>query len=249
MKDQFFGNRHDYIKYALLRRLTYGSGVRTTVCWMLTPPVERYGGGQTQYLREPGARSYRPIDEELFEFLRGTVYVRGERSVRVIEESGLLHDTNFFRDELTDSAAHRTAYFREFLRMAGGRELVFFDPDNGLEPTNVRYGQERSSKYLYRSEVAATFYEGHSLLVYQQRPRFTPMMTTVERVANSLLELAEHAEQVHVFYSGLASFALAPHPNHAKAFSKPVAEIEQGHWPGNMQTVTYLRDSEVDREA
>lgn len=242
MKDQYFGNRHDYIKYALLRRLTRDNGVRTAVCWMLTPPVEQKSGGQTSYLREPGARSYRPIDEELFYFLREAVYIREERAVSVIEESGLLHDTIFYRDRLTDNAGHRTKFFKEFLRLAEGCELIFFDPDYGLEPTNVRYGQERSSKYLCRYEVAVTFSEGHSLLVYQQRPRYTPMMGVVERVANSLSELAEDADQVYVFSSGLAAFALVVHPNHAIAFTKSVAEIEQEHWPGNMKTVTYRRD-------
>ena len=145
MKDQYFGNRHDYIKYALLRCLTRDNDVRTAVCWMLTPPVEHYGGGLTSYLRKPSALSYRPIDEELFKCLREAVCIREERAVSVIEESGLLHDTSFCRDQLTDSAAHRTKYFKEFLRLAEGRELLFFDPDNGLEPTNVRYGQERSS--------------------------------------------------------------------------------------------------------
>ena len=239
MKDQYFGNRHDYIKHALLRRLTRDNGVRTAVCWMLTPPVEHDSGGLTSYLREPGARSYRPMDVELFEFLREAVCIREERAVSVIEESGLLHDTSFYRDRLTDSASHRMKYFKEFLGLAQGCELGFFDPDYGLEPTNVRYGQERSSKYLCRYEVAVTFNEGHSLLVYQQRPRYTPMMVIVERLANSLFELAEDAVQVYVFRSGQAAFALVVHPNHATAFTKPVAEIEQEHWPGNMQTVTY----------
>lgn len=249
MKDQNFGNRHDYIKYALLRRLTRDNGVRTAFCWMLTPPVEQQSGGLTSYLREPGARSYRPIDEELFDFLREAVCIRRERAVSVIEDSGLLRETSFYRDLLTDSAAHRTRYFKEFLRLAEGCELVYFDPDYGLEPTNVRYGQERSSKYLCRYEVAVIFNEGHSLLVYQQRPRYTPMMVIVERVAKNLFELAEDADQVYVFRSGLAAFALVVHPNHAKAFTKSIAEIEQEHWPGNMQIVTYHRDDEVGREA
>lgn len=51
-----------------------------------------------------------------------------------------------------------------------GVELVFFDPDNGLE-TSLCKGRKNSSKYLYLDEVDAFYASGKSVLIYQHFPR------------------------------------------------------------------------------
>lgn len=49
-------------------------------------------------------------------------------------------------------------------------DLVFFDPDNGLE-VSLPKGRKNSSKYLYLDEAAAFYEAGKSLLIYQHFPR------------------------------------------------------------------------------
>jgi hypothetical protein len=50
VKNQYFGDINDYRKYALLRALTNCGGIRTTICWMLTPDDGRGDGGFMDYL-------------------------------------------------------------------------------------------------------------------------------------------------------------------------------------------------------
>ena len=52
----------------------------------------------------------------------------------------------------------------------GDRDLVFFDPDNGIE-RSIPIGRRGSSKYIYWNEIVATFESGASILVYQHFPR------------------------------------------------------------------------------
>jgi hypothetical protein len=47
MKNQYFGDVNDYRKYGLLRSLTAGGRITTTVCWMLTPDDGRPDGRLT----------------------------------------------------------------------------------------------------------------------------------------------------------------------------------------------------------
>jgi hypothetical protein len=55
-------------------------------------------------------------------------------------------------------------------RMAGA-DVVFLDPDNGLQIRSCRYGARRSSKFVYWSERRALWARGHSIVVYQHLPR------------------------------------------------------------------------------
>ncbi len=89
------------------------------------------------------------------------------RDTNVIEASGLLPNTRFYTQLLTDNTDERKTYFDGFLKSSQGRGLVCFDPDNGLEVKSVKYGRKQSSKFLYMHEVSESFNKGHSLLIYQ----------------------------------------------------------------------------------
>ncbi len=52
MKNQYFGDIYDYIKYGLLRRLSPKGEVSTTLCWMLTPNDQGKDGHRISYLED-----------------------------------------------------------------------------------------------------------------------------------------------------------------------------------------------------
>ena len=250
MKDQYFGDVKDYFKYAIIRRLTRSNGVRTAVCWMLTERVEGKEGHKTNYLSERQAGGWCPIDPPLFDCLREAVCARGERRVSVIEKSGLLHDTSFYREPLPGTAIERKEYFGEFLRRARGRELVFFDADTGLNPPSKTYGQRPSRAHLFSHEVAAAFNGHHSLLIFQDRPRFEYIEIAVQRLATTVFRNVIGAYRVDVFHTRQVSFALVPHPIHSGRFPKQVAGIKQEDWPGSFCTRSFVRNAGgIHREA
>jgi hypothetical protein len=241
MKNQYFGDVNDYRKYGLLRILQRVGGMRIAVCWMLTPDdppevrAKRNDGKFITYL-DDDANGWH--DRKLFRELRRAVK-RDDRDVAVFEQSNLLpRDAVFWSEKLTDSRAARAAWFEGFWTEAAGTDLVFFDPDNGLEvkskPLGVR-GRKDSSKYLYWREVKDAAKLGHSVLVYQHFPR-VKREPYIERRAAKLRSKCG-VTQVIALRTSHVVFLFAPRPEHRERLEGAVAEVER-RW-GDEITVTH----------
>lgn len=169
MKHQYFGDVNDYRKYGLLRCLVESTGVRVGVCWMLTAPDGRRDGRKTEYLRTPAA--WKRYDPELFDLLHRFVHKHKQRSLEVMARQRIIPRARYFSSMLTDDRQQRSAYFASMHSSLQSADLIFFDPDNGLEVNSVRLGSRGSSKYLYWHEVAETWESGKGILLYQHFPR------------------------------------------------------------------------------
>jgi hypothetical protein len=165
MKNQYFGDVNDYRKYGLLRALTGMGKISTAVCWMLTPDDGSTDGKFVNYLRDP--LRWRHNDPELFDTLRRALLVSSVRGVIAAEESKILPASVLFSEALPDDSEKRKRYFESFWSMAAECDLIFFDPDNGIEVRSKPNGCKGSSKYLYWPELADAFIRGKSVLVYQ----------------------------------------------------------------------------------
>lgn len=168
MKEQYVGDENDYRKYALLRALA-ASSLKLGVCWMLTPPDGRADGNKLGYLNNPAR--WRHYDPQVFDLLHATVHVNAARKLDAVERSGLLQDARFVNDVVPDRADLRREYFASALAALKGVDLVFFDPDNGIEVKSKPKGSKDSSKFVFLDEIAPTFAAGHSVLIYQHFTR------------------------------------------------------------------------------
>ena len=167
MKNQYYGDINDYKKYGLLRVLC--ADVPITLCWMLTPDDPGPDGGKIAYLSQPAR--WRHYDPELFDHLEHQVVKQKHRHVSAFEQSGLLPQCRYFSQVTPDDADGRKRYFEDLLQFCEGSDLIFFDPDNGLEVKSVPFGRTRSSKYLYWQEVKQAWKRGFSLLIFQHFTR------------------------------------------------------------------------------
>lgn len=147
MKDQYFGDVNDFRKYGLLRVLAGPDRLRLGVCWMLTAPDGRSDGEFLAYLDQP--KNYRHRDPVLFDWLRQVVGAEKDRRTARIEASTILGSALFQPRLLADALREREAYFAECAEKFAGCDLVFFDPDTGLEVKSVPCGRRNSCKYLY----------------------------------------------------------------------------------------------------
>jgi len=164
MKNQYFGDINDYRKYGLIRILSDGGIIRTGICWMLTPDDTRTDGKFTQYLAKP--EEYKKFDPDLYDFL-GQCLRADVRDIKEVINSNKFSNTVFYDPILEDDAVKREQYFSNMFKLFQDVDLIFFDPDNGLEIKSKSLGQKDSSKYLYWSEVIKSFEMGHSILMYQ----------------------------------------------------------------------------------
>jgi hypothetical protein len=225
MKDQYFGDVNDFRKYALLRSLA-GSDLRLGVCWMLTEPDGRNDGGFISYLQE--AHMYRHLDPPLFDLLQLAVDRENDRRVTRIEVSGLLGSGPFHTEFVNDNAQQRMQYFASFHSRASSCDLMFFDPDNGLEVKSVRPGRRRSSKYVYWNEVRAAYFAGASVLIYQHFP-YLPRDKFIDK---KCAELRQHtgARFMASFRTPHVVFFLASQPKHEIPFHERIESLKS-HWP------------------
>lgn len=222
MKNQYFGDINDYLKYALLRALSGGGELRTLVAWMLTPDDGSGDGRKLGYLSQPAR--YRPLDPELFDFLT-TAAGHPDRGVSLIEVSGLLPDSRYHSEFLSDALPAREKYFRELAGLYPEADWVFFDPDNGFEIPSCSAGRRNSAKFLYGTELAYAYRSGLSVLLYQHFPReardsFIPRLQ--ERLAAET-----GAPEVIPLITSQVGFFLVPQEQHRAHFWKRIALLVQ----------------------
>ncbi len=169
MKNQWFGDIHDFRKYGLLRFL---SGTRQfhhiMVAWMLTPPQSNDPCGKYRsFVNHPG--QWKDCDKDLFEELREFNNGDKERKVKNAFDLGILSSQIFssFGDNEQYLSNHREDYFREMKESYC--DLVFLDADNGLEVASMTEKKKKKPQYILYEEVESLYAAGKSVLIYQHR--------------------------------------------------------------------------------
>ena len=145
MKNQYFGDINDYKKYSLLRHLSGWGQLKTVVCWLLTRDDNGGDGNHIKYLKQPD--KWKVYDTTLYELLEQRVSKQGIRNIKVIENSELILNCSFYSEIIDDDTKLRQVYFSKFFEFIKDADLVFYDPDNGLEVKSVPLGKKKSSKY------------------------------------------------------------------------------------------------------
>lgn len=229
MKNKYFGDVNDYRKYGLLRCLIEGSQLRLGIVWMLTADDTRSDGEFRSYLEQP--HRWQSYDPQLYGRLGQLRDPSNSRSVRRAVEWDLLPGAAYFNDLLTDDREARDEYFKGARIATTGCELVFFDPDNGIEVASVRRGSRTSSKFLYWSEAKETFLTGKSVVVYQHFPRINR-----ERfIASMVLEFRKRLAPalIDTYSSAHVVFLVAGHTDHAGRLTV-AADLVSKRWWGQM---------------
>ena len=246
MQDRYTGDVGDFAKYGILRQLLQpaasGRDLRLAVLWYLIDDEDINSDGKhISYLRDDRIRA---CDPTLHDMLRLLVH-SGERNVANLEKSGVLplDRTVFFsvrllalqgRKQLDISAMEvRRRWFSRALAASEATDLVFLDPDNGIEVNSVPPSSSKSAKYVYLDEVAAISDRGQSLLIYQHHNRTTPAETQVRRALIKLRLAAPQCSSVTAitFRRGsVRSFFLLPSKSHSDILRANMTNLKLGAW-------------------
>ena len=180
MQDRYVGDVGDFGKYGLLRSLCrgdeHGAALRLGVLWYRFDDDSSAAndGRHTDYLFAPSRheRFLRQCDPDLFE--RMLHLVKNDRSIAAVEANGVLPaDTVFFSEGLSfkgtsfgERSVKRQKWLNAGLRRVEDAEIVFFDPDNGLEVPSRSCRSLMGSKYVYYDDLQSCWERGQSLVVY-----------------------------------------------------------------------------------
>lgn len=196
--------------------------MRIAVCWALTDDDGLSDGRKISYLKEPV--KWRRHDPIVFEQLRKDILIKRERKVENIEISNIISNSKYFKRHLKDEEEDRDNFFRDFHGFAQGVDLVFFDPDNGLEIKSIPRGRVKSSKYIYLSELENFYNMGQSLLIYQHFPRVN-REEYIDSLASRIFGIT-YASSLFMFITSHVLFLLIPQPRHEEYFRRSSKDIE-----------------------
>lgn len=227
MKDQYFGDVNDYRKYGLLRILQSNSESRLLVAWMLTPEDGSDDGGLRSYLRD--SETWQRFDHQLFAGL-SSLLRSCSPSVSMIERVQLLPRASYYSKLVPDMGNKREIWFTELLAKAQDADLVFMDPDNGIEIKSMHIGRKNSSKYVFWSEIRDLWRLDCSILIYQHFPR-KPRSAFAQGLAHEF-QIRIGADFVEAFLTPHVLFLLAAQERHLRQFRDAIAMLRQ-RWPAD----------------
>jgi hypothetical protein len=246
MQDRYTGDVGDFAKYGLLRQLLQpsasGQELRLAVLWYLIDDEDSNSDGKyISYLRDNRLRSCDPV---LHDTLK--VFIDGNtRKVASLETSGLLAPdrTVFYSDRLASVKTQRQGdfpavdarrrWFSRALEISEAADLVFLDPDNGLEVASVPPSSPKASKYVFLHEVAAIAERGQSLLIYQHHNRSAPAEAQIALAMKKLRSAAPHSSSVIAitFRGGsVRSFFLLVASSHREILHSHMANVKSSTW-------------------
>ena len=252
MQNRFCCDQGDFGKYGLLRRLccadAHGEALHIGLFWYLVPDEAGSSNGKlTGYLRDTAAnrREYRACDPELWDCLKWHLHP-DRRNIRAIQESGILAPDTVYFDELLEWPAHlransdaerrrriehRKMWWQRGFDRTSGCQVIFFDPDNGLEVTVPEYGR-KGPKYTFIDEVVPFYKRGQSLVIYQHISR---SKTATEQVEGRLEQLREaigagSAFAMHYHRGTARAYLVIPTQKHAKVLQGRARQMCEGPW-------------------
>jgi hypothetical protein len=231
VKNQYFGDVNDYLKYGLLRCLGR-AGLSIGVCWMLTPDDGRSDGRKTSYLSD--AERWRLYDPALFDAL-SKVIRNQTRHIRYAQTPELLRGALFYSQHIPQDRMLREKWLSRAMSKLSQADVVFFDPDNGIEVRSKPKGSRGSEKYIYWDEIQRAWASGVSLLIFQHFPRRNHQ----EFAAGLMRQLhdAMGEGEVTSLMTSNVVYLLASKVKHQPRIRKALNDIG-GKWTGRISTLT-----------
>jgi hypothetical protein len=195
MQDRYVGDVGDFGKFALLRALTDGPrpALRLGVVWCRYPDEGHNGDGRhVAYLDR---HDYAVLDPVLHTSLKRLVS-EDRRTLSAVQTAGILPlDTIYFDEPLYDLSRDRVRPLSRILAREAWRwralktvalaDLVFFDPDNGIEAKSVPAGHLKAGKYVFWDDLLPFWARGQSLVIYHHLNR-TASANEQEKVLRDL---------------------------------------------------------------
>ncbi len=243
MQDRYVGDVGDFGKYGLLKALC-GDDLPLGVVWYLYPDEEDNGdGGHVQYLKPTtrNRRRFRDCDPTLYDAL-GEIVRDEERHVASVRKRGVLSGgTVFYEAPLSfrgmsasaigpaakrDRLRHREAWVRGALEAVEGCDVVFVDPDNGLESGTPRH-YLKGPKYAYFNELAPYLERNQSLVVYHHLGR---NISAENQIRERLVQVNERlgwALALRYRRGPARAFFVVPSDAHREVLAERARRLEQ----------------------
>lgn len=227
MQNRYAGDIGDFGKFLLLKRLK-SENIRLGVNWYLVlKEEENKDGEKTEYLENS---KYVKTDKLLASQLSKIVNSEN-RGIKLIEESNVLPEgTIYYSEEVKQGKELRENWFKQSLSILKNADLIFLDPDNGMEVKSCpSKGRKKSIKYVYCDEVEEYYKNGQSILIYQHATRKKLEEHRNEWAERFIKNLKLNKDQLVSIKGNSRYYILIMQQKHKNTLSKSIKELENSH--------------------
>lgn len=204
MKDKYFGDKHDFRKYVLLSFLQECTGYTIAINWMRTkietkPNADGNKRNYGQWCKN-NERIYRILQQP--EVQDDSRSLDDFQKLNILPDDTLLWSTyvpdiNSVASKKIKLKALREEWHMEFLSFSKNANMIFFDPDNGIEVKSASKGTKESYKYVYCDEIKDVFLRGQDVLIYQHKPRIT-LENMIQKKCSMLVPITKRKPLIFV---------------------------------------------------
>ena len=218
------------------------------VVWYLTPDESKSRDGrQTRYLGldEKKRRQFTECDEKLYLTL-GDIVGAKARSVKAVQQSAILPEGTIYYNKPLDlrgvkkgsgetlqQARERTRAEWNALALEETKdcEIIFLDPDNGLETGSVDAAALRGVKYAYYDELKSYLGREQSVVVYHHLNRGSKALRQIYQKQREIYErLGRRAFAMRYHRGSPRAFILIPQSRSRKEITESTRRMIAGAW-------------------
>lgn len=251
MQDRYFGDIGDFAKFGLLRAVFRGQPeLRLGVLWCRVPDeITTNDGRHIGYLKPTpqNEKRFRECDPGLYETLKRLVG-SGQRAISLAAEHQLLppgtdcYDAalSYRNVPMADRPGLRQRWLSAAVSAMAAADIVFVDPDNGLEVSTGRYGAD-GPKYTFYGDLVPFAESGRGLIIYQHACRDGSFEDQIaERLGALREQLRPHLKEFMALrfsrFSARA-FLFALGSRHAEALRPRIHAFLNGPWSQHFNEV------------
>lgn len=145
--------------------------------WYLTP--DEGGNEDGKHISYLNKEDYLECDKELYNILK-EIIIQDKRNVDNIQQSDICPNNTLFYKEILDYSNEfdwnhrnelRNKWHKKAIEKLSGSDIVFLDPDNGLQVKSTSLTSEKGNKYIGYGELEDYFNFGQSIIFYNHRAR------------------------------------------------------------------------------
>ncbi|MBI9080289.1 MAG: hypothetical protein JEY79_11190 [Pseudodesulfovibrio sp.] len=245
MQNRYFGNIGDFSKYGLLRK-TASYAEKIGVLWCLAEDENHNNNGKhLGYLKKDLREIYRSCDPKLFDSLKAHLIgndgeiIQANRNVSSFKNLQLLPESTVYFEDIIKVTTHpnqreeeRDRWFDRALQVFKDCDLVFCDPDNGIEVSSAGKRTQKHFKYIYWDELERLWNNGKSLIIYQHMHMGKPHITQLKERKLNIMNIlgTDMVLSLRCFRGTVRTYFLVPQSAHRQHFAEIVNHMTSGSW-------------------
>lgn len=168
MKNQYAGDVGDYTKLGVLRGLEK-AGFSIGLNWYLTPDEPEHSKTLTDGKHKSYLKCACDTPDVYLHSILEKIGLSRNRSVARLERAKLFEKALFWNKLL--EAQKRDEWHFKALKKLSKQDVIFLDPDNGLEVKSTKPCSKNGNKYTTYQEAADYYAQGATVIIYNHRDR------------------------------------------------------------------------------